>query len=301
MNATVVPYTNHLVICGWKQEMHLLIIEMLHANPQWSPKDIVIVSGASDELVKTLKGVPEVEGVHLIRDEYFSEAALIRASITTASKALILADRSDRSESSTETDAKTVMAAMAIKKLAPLLYVTTELLDLDFLQYVKMAKVDEVIYSREYWRILLANATSASGITHVIAELLDSNSTCMLTSVQIPQNFIGRKFSDLAEFFAHQKRLRMICIGLLENTENVNVLKRKALVAAQKTTEVRNVLNSLTLIREMECNVPKLNPGDGYIIQKDSMAVVLTNQDSEGGPQTISDDDASGKDVYSYE
>lgn len=123
----------------------------------------------------------------------------------------------------------------------------------------------------------------------------------MLTSVQIPDNFVGRPFSELAGFFAHQKRLRMICVGLLENTENINILKRKALVSAQKTTEVRQVLDSLAHIREIATNLPRLNPGDDYIVQQDSLAVVITNQESESGTSGKTGGDDGEKEVYSYE
>ena len=171
------------------------------------------------------------------------------------------------------------MGAMAIKKLAPKIYLVAELLDLEFYNYLQMAKADEIVFSREYSRILLANAATNAGIAHVIYELLDAHSDCNLVTLSIEASFVGKKFRDLSEYFKkHPSHPRSLCIGLLENTDNLKELKERALSEAQKNPEMKNVLKNLSYIKNIECNRPKLNPGKDYLIPPNSMAIVIANK-----------------------
>jgi len=248
--------------------------EILHANPQWTDKDVVVVSRVPAQSVAELKADPALAGVHVIQDDHFSERALIRANVQKASKVIVAADWANKNESVTETDAKTVMAAMTIEKLAPHVYLIAELLDPNFAIYLKMANVDEVIYTREYSRILLANAVSTAGIAHVIFDLLNLDSTSELKTTPFPAEYVGKDFGQLCRYFEGLPT-RNICIGVLENTGNIHVLKRQALSEAQKSPEMRVVLKNLTVVKGIECNLPKLNPGENYIIKPNSMAIVV--------------------------
>lgn len=269
---------NHLVLCGWKPEMDLIIKEILHINSLWRDEDIVIISKAAKQFLQNFKDDPELKGVHIIIDEPFSEKALAQACIQKATKVIVLADWSNKNESATETDAKTVMAAMAVEKMAPHVYMIAELLDPAFAVYLKMAFVDEIIYSREYSRILLASSVSSGGIAHVIYDLLSIHHTCKLSTLKLPSDFTGKTFGELYQYYDLQTDPRIICIGLLENTGNLAHLKRRALIEAQKHPDMRTILSHLKNIKEIESNTPKLNPGQNYSIRPNSLAIVMTHR-----------------------
>lgn len=256
--------------------MELIVSEILQADPQWNTSGVVIVARVTDEEIADFKDHPRLSHVHVISADPFHEPALLRASIQSASKVIVLADWSDKSMTATETDAKTVMTVMAIEKLAPHVYTIAELLDPDYSVYLKMAHVDELIYPREYSRILLANASTSSGISHIVYDLLTVDTLCVLTTVPISAEFTGKPFGDLVRYFDELSGTRSICVGLLENTGNLHALRRRAKIEAQKSEEVRTVLTNLKQVKEIKSNLPKLNPGDGYAIQPYSMAIVIT-------------------------
>jgi len=273
----------HLILCGWKQDMNLVVREVLRVEPSWREKGIVVLARVTDEAVAEFRADKDLEWVQIIRDDFFNEAALLRAGIKRAGRAMVFADWSDRNETVTETDAKTVMAAMAIEKLAPQTYVVTELLDMEFLQYLKMARVDEIVYSREYSRVLLANAIASPGVTHAVFDLMDPSMPTDLGTAPIAPEFEGKKFSELA---AHYESLKMICIGVLENTGNIHTLKTQALIKAQKFPQMRTVMKNLSKVKEIECNHPRINPGDEYVIEnvETTRAIVIRDRVSQEMP-----------------
>ncbi len=268
-------FHNHLVICGWKQDMELVVSEILHADPQWNDAGVVIVARVTEEDISDFKAHPRLSHVHIIVADSFHEGALLKASIQSASKVVVLADWSDKNMTATETDAKTVMTVMAIEKLAPHVYTIAELLDPDYAVYLKIAHVDELIYPREYSRILLANASTSAGISHVVYDLLTVDTPSVMTTVPFPPEFVGKPFRDLFRYFDGLPEPRSICVGLLENTGNLHALKRRAKTEAQKTLEIRAVLANLKLVKEIKPNLPRLNPGDDYVIPGSSLAIVL--------------------------
>jgi voltage-gated potassium channel len=286
--------SNHFVMCGWKGEMRSVVKEVLRANPQWKDSDIVIVAKVDKERLEELRQDPELQKIHIIEEEHFNENALRAACIEEASKIMVLADWSNKNESATETDAKTVMAAMTIEKIAPEVYMIAELLDPHFALYLKMAHVDEVIYAREYSRNVLANAVSSPGIAHVVYDLLDVHKSCGLYTVPIPPECVGRPFLELCQHFENNSSNGAICIGLLENTGNLHFLKRQALIEAQKSPEMRTVLKNLQHVKEIESNLPRINPGDDYIVHTNSLAVVVghhseqpQNPEAQGSGPTL--------------
>ena len=277
----VLSLKEHLVICGWKLDIGLIIHEILEAEPKWRKTGLLIVANVTEKDASDLMSDPGLSGVQLIRDEAFHESALKKACIGEAAKVMVLADWSDKDMTATETDAKTVMTMMAIEKLAPHVYTIAEILDPGYAVYLKMTHVDELIFPREYSRLLLAGASASAGIAHVIYDLLtvDAAKPCVLTTVAAPPEYVGRTFRELCAHFDALASPRSICVGLLENTGNIHALKHRAKIEAQKTREIRDILVNLQQVKEIKPNLPKLNPGDEYEIRPYSMAVVIETPD----------------------
>jgi len=87
-------------------------------------------------------------------------------------KVLILADRTPNQSgvvvTMTEVDARTIMTAMTLSSMARGTLVAAEILDAKMDQYLKIAQVSEVIYSREYSRLLLGNAAGGTGFKYYL-------------------------------------------------------------------------------------------------------------------------------------
>jgi voltage-gated potassium channel len=216
-----------------------------------------------------------------VKGEYYSESTLNRANIRQARKVFVLADTLE-SGAVTEVDSKTVMTVMTLRSMAKEIYICAELLDKKFEHYLKQAMCDEIILIRDYDRLLLANASATSGISHVLHTLLDvERGGSKLTTARIPDRFIGKPYSDYMHYV--NTRGGALSLGILENTGSPNKIKMQALREAQKTSDVSRLVSNLTAVKMMEANRPVLLPAEGYTVQENSMGIILEKTAANGG------------------
>jgi voltage-gated potassium channel len=261
----------HLVVCGWKNDMVRVLQDILAVNPKLSAEDIVLVSMVEPAEVENLRSHPELQNLRFVRGDYVDESVLLRANLKRAAKALVLAD-SSISASVQEVDSRTVMAVLTIKAISKDIYTCVELIDSKFKRYLENVHCDEIVLSREHNRNLLASATAASGIAHVIHDLLDV-SQGRLTTSNFPTRFVGDTFASLRRYFEEVDR--SILIGVLENTGNIFQRKREALREAQKTPDISRLVANLQAVKELQGNRPVFNPSPDYQIKPYSRAILI--------------------------
>ena len=188
------------------------------------------------------------------------------------SSILILSDESEVI-SPTEADSRTVIAAMTLSKLVRSVPICAELLDKKFEPYLQNAHVDEIIYSSEYSRALIANASASTGIAKVLNVLLDAQNPIVLCTKSIPPDYVGKPFKELREHFASIQQ--SIVLGILENIGNFFDRKREALKEAQKTPDISKLVKNLAIVKEMENNRPYLNPPEDYIVPENAQVILI--------------------------
>ncbi|RKX90963.1 MAG: transporter [Spirochaetes bacterium] len=261
----------HFVICGWKNELENILENILKVNPDLRPSDIVLVNDADPEEVDHIRSIPKFKTIKYIKGDYIDEKVLKRANIKSASTALVLADASRRF-SVQEVDSRTVMSVITIDSMNKNIYTCAELIDEKFEKYLRLANCDEIILSREYSRILIANAASASGVSHIAAELLNPEKGKLFTH-DFPDVFIGKTFYELKDYF--EKEYGYILIGILENTGKIYYRKKEALAEAQKTPDISKLVENLQNVKKLIPNKPVLNPGNDYVVKRNSKAIVI--------------------------
>lgn len=264
--------TNHFVICGWRKDFHLILDEILHANSDITNDEIVLINDVAIENMESIMSEEKYRGINYIRGDFLDESVLNRANIAKAKKALILAD-SSHDFSPQEADSRTVMAAITMESINKNIYVCAELLDSKFERYLKLAHVEEIILSRDYSRTLLANASAATGISHIITSLVSTFAEKGLTTENVPNEFIGDTFESLSMYFLD--RDGSILIGLLENTGNFHIRKKEALIEAQKTPDISKLVGNLRTVKFLQANMPVINPGGDYMIKDHSKAIII--------------------------
>ena len=262
----------HFIICGWKPELEAILDKILTIDPGLKPSDLVLVNDADPQEIDHIRSIPDFNTVKYIKGDYIDEKVLQRANVRNAGTVLILAD-SSKNFSLQEVDSRTVMTAITIDNMNKNVYTCAELIDEKFVKYLKLANCDEIILTREYSRELLANAASASGISHIAAELLNPLKRGLVT-VNFQASFVGKPFKDLQEHY--KRRNGDIVIGLLENTGNIYHRKKEALADAQKTPDISKLVENLQFVKKIFPNNPVLNPGDDYIVKTNSKAIVVT-------------------------
>lgn len=260
----------HFIICGWKREMASYLKNILDANKSLHPSQIVLVNTVDPKEVEALRSISRFKEVRFIAGDYVDEQVLMRANIKQASKVLILADESSNATIQ-EIDSKTVMAVFTIESLNKKVHTCAELMDAKYEKH--LSHCNEIILSREYNRILIANASSVSGLSHVVRKLLDVESTSKLSTIPIPETYINQPFKQLQSYVAREKRA--ILIGLLENTGNFFERKNEALKEAQKTPDIAKLLDNLNMVKQLKANDPVINPEPYYVVKSFSRAIII--------------------------
>ncbi|MBN1534712.1 MAG: NAD-binding protein [Spirochaetes bacterium] len=264
--------TNHFIICGWKRNMAEVLTDILGKNKSFLPSELVVITTADPAEFENLRSDKTLATINFIHGDYIDERVLHRANLKHAQKVLVLADRMI-SGSAQEIDSRTVMTIITVKSLSKSVYTCAELLDSKFARYLSASNCDEVILSSNYNRALIANASTGSGISHVINELLDVNAGISINTLGIPKNFIGKTFRDLYDYY--QNRDHSILIGILENTGNFFTRKKEAIHEAQKTPDISRLVDNLKDVKKLMPNLPVINPYPGYVLKKYSRAILI--------------------------
>lgn len=262
---------DHFIICGWKDNIEEILHDIMKINPDLKTDSIVMINQADQYAVENLRSHKAFAAIRYIRGDYTNESILAKANLDNARTALILSD-STGGTSSQEIDSRVVMTAITIESLTKNVYVIAELMDNKFEKYLKMSHVDEVILTNQYNRILLANSSAASGISHIVTNLISVDAANNLTTEYFPDDFISKSYKELFTFFTKKGSL---LIGLLENTGNIYMRKKEALKEAQKTPDISKLVGSLQEVKKIEANSPVLNPPNEYKIPPHSKAILI--------------------------
>lgn len=270
--------SDHFVVCGWKEDMEDLLTHILDFNAGLKDHQLVLVANPPVLEFENLRQNSRLSGVQIIHGDPSQAQILRRAAPERARKVLILADQSPHASgaapSLTEIDARTIMTAMTLSNLARGTMVAAEVLDPKMDQYLKMAHVTEVIYSREYSRLLLGNASSGTGISNIVFDLLDPSTPARIQTWPISEEWIGRSYRELKADL-EQNFERVVVIGLLQNTGNSHRIKENALRQAQKTPDIKKLVDNLKSVKDIRFNDPVFNPEDRHVIMAGSMAIVV--------------------------
>ncbi|MGK5090028.1 ion channel [Bdellovibrionota bacterium FG-2] len=282
----------HFIVCGWKDEMESLLLHILDCNPGLASDQIVLVASIEAVEIQELRANPRLKGLQVVMGEYFHENYLRKAAPERAKKILLLADQKPNAAGQVptemEADARTIMTAMTLSHIARGTLVAAEILDSKMDQYLRLANVNEVIYTREYSRLLLGNASAGTGIANVVFDLLNPKTSSQFRTVPVPGEWAGKSFQVFREHY-QKRQPRSSVIGVLENTGNSHRIKEQALREAQKTPDVGKLVENLRSVKQIKFNNPVFNPNPEYRMTHDSMAIVIeTIQDekergSEGG------------------
>ncbi len=267
-----VKIKNHFAICGWKRDMINVLKDIIEKNPEFLVSEFVLINNNPPEDIDLIRSDPDLKGLQFVSGDFIDESILNKANIQKASKVLILADQFS-GKSIQEIDSRTVMGIITIKSITKNIYSAAEILDAKFERYLHTANCDEIILTTNYNRSLIANASTGSGISHVVSELLDVKSSVSINTSDIPETLIGRTYSELSDYYSGNNEF--ILIGILENTGNFYRRKLEAIGEAQKTPNISTLVENLKLVKTLTANRPVFNPCGDYIIQKNSKSIVL--------------------------
>lgn len=273
---------DHFVICGWKEDMEELLLHILMTNPDLSAEDLVIVAPLTEIFINTIKQHPTLSEVQMVVSDYIHENHLRRAAPERARRILIVADQTRSPDgklpSESEVDARTIMAAMTLSQIARGTLVAAEIYDAKMDPYLKIANVSEVIYTREYSRLILGNATGGTGIANVLYEILSPHTPVKIGTTPIPEKLFGKTYGEIKREWTGFHGPSSLLLGILENTGNCDSVRHRALRNAQKTANMNELVQNLKRVKSLRFNHPIFAPPNEFVVNEGSLAITLENE-----------------------
>jgi hypothetical protein len=94
---------------------------------------------------------------------------------------------------------------------------------------------------------------------------------------QVPKKFSGETYLELKDYVESDSSEFQV-IGIMENTGNPYRLKEKAIRDAQKTANVRQLVNNLTSVRDIRVNQPIFSPKNDHKIDEFTYMIVIESE-----------------------
>ncbi len=263
----------HFLLCGWRPGFEKIIENVLISNPDISPDLIVLINEAPDQ-IEQLRSNPKFKDLNFIAGDFTDETTLNRAYIHTASRALVISDRS-KDYSNLEIDSRTVLAVLTMESMSRGIYIAAELISEKFERHLKMAHCDEIILTQEYERSLLATASSGQGYSNVIKALISDDADSGIIIDDIPDGFIGKTYKDFKDYAWSSRSKTGILVGLLLNSGNFHLRRMEAIREAQKNPNINAIIDSLKKVKSLVSNEPLLTPPNDYVVPKNAKAIFV--------------------------
>lgn len=265
----------HIVICGWKNDVKILIQGILRKNKNIKLSDIILINNVDEGKRQNLRDDEELKGLNLLHGDYTEEQTLVKANVKEASKVLIIGENQDNLDDEL-VDSRVFVGALLVRKLNAKCHICAEIKTERYKNYLESQNCAEVIYVDEYTRYILTTSTNYSGMSKVMSSFLDNGDGVSVQIAPIKEKWIGKTYGELFQWY--KKEQNVLLLGVLENMGVEKELKHQILSEAQKSTNYGEIIQRLKSVKTMETNCPHLNPGDDLILEKNMGAIILGNE-----------------------
>jgi len=267
-----VNFKSHTILCGWNWNAEEILKTLFSSKPNIK---VVIINELKPEDAKIILEKFRSFDLRFVRGDYSTVPILEKAGIVHAENVIIIPDSTVAINQNV--DEKSIFATMTIKSISQGIHVYAHVLDKEKIPYFKRAKVDEVFLPDRFSPFFLTSNIIAPGLNDVLADLFENRSKETFYTSVIPNEFIGKKFSEFALW--NKKRDRSIVIALVQLFD---VLKMKNIDASDNSSLdafiKRKFEKAGRLIKDLENKKIMINPDDDYIIQEHESAVMISGE-----------------------
>ena len=249
----------HLIICGYKPQLKILIDDFLKKNKRLTIKDIVVIHNSLTPEIEIM--LNELQYVKFIEGDFSEEEILKKAKANKASKAIIMAENNDTS------DSKVLATTILLKSFNHNIYIIAEIINPKFESYLEKIGCDEIILSEEYNKYLISKAIIDPGISKVIGNLIMNENFKIIT-----QEYYSLTFKDVFDKLLKQN---IVLIGIIENYGNINEFKKEYIKEAEKSPNINELYKQIHNLKNIQTNKIIISPNADYIIQKHSALIVI--------------------------
>jgi voltage-gated potassium channel len=200
---------NHVIILGWNRGGEQVLRNLFFRLDRQTP--VVLVNTLPPEHFEQLLVTFPEHRLRFVRGDFSREEILAKANLTKARRVVILADRTDDQLPREQVDQKTLLAALAVKSLAPKLPITAELIYAENRTHLERAHVEDIVIRGEYDSSLIASSIESEGLFKIMQALLAPEGPNFWV-VKIPSRFHGRTIKEFAEVL--RTEYQALLIGL---------------------------------------------------------------------------------------
>ena len=263
---------DHIIVCGWKNDIKILIQGILHKNKSLKPSDIILINNVEDVRLQALRDDAELNGLNILRGDFTEQQTLMNANVKDASKILIIGENHDNQDDEL-VDSRVFVSALLVRKLNPKCHICAEVKTERYKNYLEDQNCAEVVYVDEYTRYILTTSTNYSGMSKVMSSFLDNGDGVSVQIAPIEPKWHGKTYGELFAWYKNAKNI--LLLGVLENMGVEREIKHRILSEAQKSTNYGEIIQRLRTVKTMETNYPHLNPEDSYILDENMGAIIL--------------------------
>lgn len=263
--------TDHMMICGWNKNVHQ-VLDSIQTLSGGRKLEVVLINEANENEIDAVRNKYREIKFKYVRGDFTREAVLERANLKEASTAIILPN--DSLESGSHPDEKTIFGTLTIKTLAPYVRVVAYLMERENLTHIKRANADEVLLSDDFGAFMLAAHVIDPGVPQTVEKLLNSRSDSRFRRIEIPQEYVGRSFSDLFDYFRSRKGYLMVSVFSEEDQIGIGEILSSDTSSLDAFIE-RKLKEAGHSLQEESKMAVVINPQDEYIIKENEKAVVI--------------------------
>lgn len=263
---------DHIIICGWKSDMKILLMDILRKNRNLQTSDMILINNVDDIKLQMVRDDEDMKGINILRGDFTEEQTLLAANASEASKVLIVGENHDNMDAEL-IDSRVFVSALLFRKLNPKCHICAEIKTERYRDYLEAQNCAEVIYTEEYTRYILTTSTNYSGMSKVMSSFLDNGDGVSIQIAPIDAEWVGRTYGELFSWYKQNQGI--LLLGVLKNMGVEKELKHRILSEAQKSTNYGEIINRLKDVKTLETNEPCLNPDDGLILENSMGAIIL--------------------------
>jgi|TARA_B000000475_G_scaffold183326_1_gene147738 voltage-gated potassium channel len=264
--------TDHIVMCGWNMNADKLINSLYELKSNKNNFDLVLVNELSEEEINQVKSRFSKIKIHFVAGDFTQEETLLRASVISSSSVIVIPNNLNNDNESH--DEKTIFATLTIKSIDASIRVVAYLLDRENLTHIKRAEADEVVVSDDFSLNILASHIVDPGVPQVSNHLINTSSDSRLKRKPIPGNYIGKKYSELFDYFRADNG--SLLIGLYYEDENLGIgsILSSDTSSLDKFIEQKLKEGGISLQEQSKVHI-NVNPSLDYIIKEGERALLI--------------------------
>ena len=183
---------DHIVICGWNDD----IFDILETLMCSTNRNILIIAENPLQEIASPR-------VMLLQGNPSNKETLKTGQIERAFSAIILSEKQE-GHSSQDTDAKSILIALALNICNPDLHTTIELQNPDNIEHAQNAGVNDFITATAYQGALLAQSASSPGVAKIFAKIFIDPET-YIHYVPVPESMVGQPYLTLVQFYTAEQ------------------------------------------------------------------------------------------------